>query len=81
MEFDFSADERFARRMLRWLKQLPGDFQGLEVTVSAPGDGNMIGHRVWKASKNADLSTVAREIVEYSHGFPPGTKGRMKPVC
>ncbi len=81
MEFDFRADEKFAKRMLRWLKQFPHDFQGLEVTVCAEADGEVIGHRVWKASKGGDLSAVTREIVEYSHGFPVGTKGTMKPVC
>lgn len=80
MEFDFRADAKFARRMLRWLKHFPRDFQGLEVTC-AEGDGAVIGHRVWKASKNGDLSAVAREIVEYSDGFAGGTRGTIKPVC
>ncbi len=79
MEFDFRADERFAKRMLRWLKQFPREFQGLEVTIAA--DGRVVGHRVWKASKNADLASVAHEIVEYSHAFPADTKGTLKPVC
>ena len=82
MEFDFKADERFAKRMLRWLKQFPRNFQGLEVTICAGREGGeVIGHRVWKVSKNGDLSAVAREIVEYAHGFPVDTKGTMKPMC
>lgn len=79
MEFDFRADEKFTKRMLQWLRQFPRDFQTVEVTICKGCE--VIGRRVWRVSKSGNLSDVAREIVEYSHGFPAGARGTMKPAC
>lgn len=79
MEFNLPADKNLSTRMLGWLRHFPSEFQTVEVTVYAgqPPD-EVIGHRVWNASKTEDCAEVVKAIVEYSHEFPPGTKVTMK---